>query len=205
MWMSKIVYADGVWSGAKIERESEEGSVSSATSSNLSSTIDDIEIVEMGLAPPTVEDQKAAEAFESACDVTMSTFGFDSKIVFETKTHAVRAVIFWNVSTRCLAVSFRGSKMGANFMSDAKFFRKRHPTMPTHGVTALGRYFNQPYVHRGFLGAFVDSGIEAKGESVCTDVISTTFVSETSALLLYSNSLLRSSQSSSRSSPSFLP
>ena len=107
-----------------------------------------------------VEDPPSQDSFDLACSVCYSSLGFSHRRVFETRTHAVRAVVMWCGVSRRVGVAFRGSKVGRNFATDAKFLRRRHEGMEARGKNGMERWWRAPMVHSGFYNAFVSSGID---------------------------------------------
>ncbi|GMI08216.1 hypothetical protein TrLO_g377 [Triparma laevis f. longispina] len=78
---------------------------------------------------------------------------------------SLRAIVAWSANK--VVVSFRGSAEAANFASDMKFVRKRHPTMPVPAASNKTCCTNAPFIHGGILDAFVNSDVSA---AVCNIV-----------------------------------
>ena len=114
--------------------------------------------------------------FEVGVGIAKRNLGLLRHRVFTCEERGVRAVVFYDDGGEeaggggvgadggsrrgRIVVAFRGSKVRANFASDARFFRKPHNTMRPPGRNAAEKWWRKPMVHGGFLDAFVDSGIE---------------------------------------------
>ena len=202
LWMSKVVYCDGVLPDVRVEPRSErskkrvakkdmkrffkemgakmgtdrikrggrerrsvdpkEEEEESVDDDLAKSSPDSASVASSPGSIPDVESQKPQppSGFDLACETCYSSLSFTSRRVFETRTHAVRAVVMWSIEAGRVGVAFRGSKVGRNFATDAKFMRKRHEGMEARGKTAFGRWWTAPMVHSGFYNAYMSSGVE---------------------------------------------